>query len=237
VHHSFVSGAVSQSTADVDCFNALGNTDVSKYVAVQRWHKFVSSFSPSERKEWKSHPVEIEGFDAKKFVESQKAEDNAGFDDMFGEQTEEEKKEAEKKKKEAEAKKAGAGKEKKKVIEKSSILLEIKPWSSSTDMNRFEKRIRGIQLPSLKWNAAELKDLAYGVKVLHILCTIEDEKVTGQDLEDSLYGIPRDEDEIKAEMAEITEEERQQEEADEEYAKAKKRMVQSFDIISWNKCG
>jgi len=140
-----------------------------------------------------------------------------------------------KKKQELEGKKSE--KKEKKVIEKSSILLDIKVWSSATDMKKLEKKIRAVQLPSLKWNASQFLDVAYGVKKLQILCTIEDEKVTGQDLEDALFGIQKDEEDLKMEKEQQEKDGEVVEAQDEEEALQMKRLVQSYEIVSWNKCG
>lgn len=109
---------------------------------------------------------------------------------LFDDVTEEEAKALEEKKKEDEKKKQEAlAKGKKVIIEKSSILIDIKPLSDEVNMVELENAVRQIKLPSLKWQAAKLVDVAYGIKKLQILCTIEDAKVTGEDLEDKIMGL------------------------------------------------
>jgi len=76
------------------------------------------------------------------------------------------------------AKKAEAGK---KVVAKSSVVLEVKPWESDTDMAAMEAAVRGIDMPGLTWGASKLQEIGYGIKKLVIMCTIIDELVPSTD--------------------------------------------------------
>lgn len=76
------------------------------------------------------------------------------------------------------AKKAEAGK---KVVAKSSVVLEVKPWESDTDMAAMEALVRGIDMPGLTWGASKLQEIGYGIKKLVIMCTIVDELVPSTD--------------------------------------------------------
>merc|ERR1712142_1322844 len=67
-------------------------------------------------------------------------------------------------------------------IARSSILLDVKPWDDETDMKQMEGIVRKIEMDGLQWQAAELKPLAYGIMKLSILCQVEDEKVSVDDL-------------------------------------------------------
>ncbi|VIO88568.1 EF-1 guanine nucleotide exchange domain containing protein [Brugia malayi] len=67
-------------------------------------------------------------------------------------------------------------------IAKSSIILDVKPWDDTTDMQEMEKFVRRIEKDGLVWGAAKLIPLAYGIKVLQIICVVEDEKVSVDDL-------------------------------------------------------
>jgi len=124
--------------------------------------------------------------------EDKKAEkDDADDDDfdLFGddddeeeEETEEEKAKKEELLKKYQEKKAG----KKQVIAKSSILLDIKPWDDETDMVETERLVRTIEMDGLLWGASKLVPLAYGIKKLQILCTVEDDKVGTEILEEQI---------------------------------------------------
>ncbi|KAM7276611.1 hypothetical protein ACFE04_018477 [Oxalis oulophora] len=91
--------------------------------------------------------------------------------DLFGDETEEEKKAAE----EREAKKEAP---KKKESGKSSVLLDVKPWDDETDMKKLEEAVRSIEMPGLLWGASKLVAVGYGIKKLQIMMTIVDDLVS-----------------------------------------------------------
>uniref|UniRef100_A0A1I8E8X6 Uncharacterized protein n=1 Tax=Wuchereria bancrofti TaxID=6293 RepID=A0A1I8E8X6_WUCBA len=101
--------------------------------------------------------------------------------DLFGSSDEED---AEKERIKQERLKAYAEKKAKKAvcIAKSSIILDVKPWDDTTDMQEMEKLVRRIEKDGLVWGGAKLIPLAYGIKVLQIICIVEDEKVSVDDL-------------------------------------------------------
>ncbi|KAK8748785.1 hypothetical protein OTU49_015990 [Cherax quadricarinatus] len=67
-------------------------------------------------------------------------------------------------------------------IAKSSIMLDVKPWDDETDMITMEELVRSIRMDGLQWGASKLAPLAFGINKLSILCTVEDEKVSVDDL-------------------------------------------------------
>merc|ERR1712141_668713 len=75
---------------------------------------------------------------------------------------------------------------KKVIIAKSSILLDVKPWDDETDMKKLEECVRSVQTDGLHWGASKLVPLAYGIKKLQILCTVEDDKVGTDYLEEEI---------------------------------------------------
>ncbi|KAH1062413.1 hypothetical protein AAZX31_02G260200 [Glycine max] len=91
--------------------------------------------------------------------------------DLFGDETEEDKKAAE----EREAAKKPA---KKKESGKSSVLLDVKPWDDETDMKKLEETVRSIEMPGLLWGASKLVPVGYGIKKLQIMMTIVDDLVS-----------------------------------------------------------
>jgi len=99
--------------------------------------------------------------------------------DLFGEATEEDKAAAEKAKK-----KADAGKKKKAPpVAKSLILYEVKPWGEETDLDELAKKILAIEMDGLLWKTEYKKEpIAFGVFKLLIGATVEDEKVSTDDL-------------------------------------------------------
>ncbi|GET92176.1 translation elongation factor 1-beta, putative [Leishmania tarentolae] len=111
--------------------------------------------------------------------------------DLFGETTEEEKAALEAKKaKDAEKKKA-----KKEVIAKSSILFDIKSWDDTVDLEALAQKLHAIHRDGLIWGDHKLVPVAFGVKKLQQLIVIEDDKVSGDDLEEMILGF---EDEVQS---------------------------------------
>jgi elongation factor 1-beta len=111
-------------------------------------------------------------------------EDDDDYLDLFGEETEEKAAAAQR-----EAAKKASGK--KAVVGKSSVLMDVKPWDDETDMKKLEEHVRGIQMDGLFWAASKLLPVGYGIKKLQIMMTIEDDKISPDNLiEDYLSGEP-----------------------------------------------
>merc|ERR1712038_2020683 len=134
-----------------------------------------------------------------KNVEAQKAEaeeDDDDDDDFFAssdEEDEEEKAAAEalKAKRVAEynARKAAKEEKKGKVIAKSSITFDVKPWDDETDLDALCKKIKDIQMDGLLWGSSAKKPLAYGIFKLSITCVVEDDKVGSDDLTEKIEAL------------------------------------------------
>ncbi|VVB17124.1 unnamed protein product [Arabis nemorensis] len=115
------------------------------------------------------------------------AEDDDDMD-LFGDETEEEKK--------ANEEREAAKKDTKKPKEsgKSSILMEVKPWDDETDMKKLEECVRSVDMPGLLWGASKLVPVGYGIKKLTIMLTIVDDLVSPDNLiEDFLTSEPNNE--------------------------------------------
>ncbi|KAK3873391.1 hypothetical protein Pcinc_021592 [Petrolisthes cinctipes] len=67
-------------------------------------------------------------------------------------------------------------------VAKSSVMLDVKPWDDETDLQATEAEIRKIKIEGLQWGASKLAPLAYGINKLCILCIVEDERVSVDDL-------------------------------------------------------
>jgi len=102
--------------------------------------------------------------------------------DLFGSSDEEVDEEKERIKQER--LKAYADKKSKKAgpIAKSSVILDVKPWDDETDLEEMEKHVRSIEKEGLVWGGGKLIPLAYGIKKLQIICVVEDDKVSVDDL-------------------------------------------------------
>ncbi|CAG9581875.1 putative translation elongation factor 1-beta [Leishmania major strain Friedlin] len=199
-------GGAKPTAEDVKAFNdLLGANHVNLY----RWAKNMATYAEGERKAWGA-PVRVAAPELRMPAPAAKA---AGSDaaaekraapkaaavapppaaaaeeeddiDLFGETTEEEKAALEAKKaKDAEKKKA-----KKEVIAKSSILFDIKAWDDTIDLEALAQKLHAIQRDGLIWGDHKLVPVAFGVKKLQQLIVIEDDKVSGDDLEEMIMGF------------------------------------------------
>jgi len=158
-------------------------------INLARWHRNVASY----KDEFSTLPGEkrspAQGCPAEYIDNDEEDDDDV---DLFGSDDEEDD-EAErikaervaaynKKKEEKESKKG-------KVIAKSNIIMDIKPWDDETDMKELESAIRSIAMDGLLWGTGKLVEIGYGIKKLQITCVIEDDKVMMDDLEDQIIGF------------------------------------------------
>jgi len=164
-------------------------------VNLARWHRHIASYSddfstvPGEKRAPpQGCPAE---YVAPAEAAAAPAEESDDDDvDLFGSEDEEEDAEAErikaervaaynKKKEEKESKKG-------KVIAKSNIIMDIKPWDDETDMKELEANIRSISMDGLLWGTGKLVEIGYGIKKLQITCVIVDDLVMMDDLEEQI---------------------------------------------------
>merc|ERR1719400_2687682 len=106
--------------------------------------------------------------------------------DLFGSDDEEESEE--KKRVTAERLKAYAEKKSKKpaLIAKTSVLFDVKPWDDETDMNEMLKSCKSIEMEGLVWGASKLVPVGYGINKLQVMCVVEDEKVSIDELSEKM---------------------------------------------------
>merc|ERR1712234_44476 len=102
--------------------------------------------------------------------------------DLFGSDDEEETEE--KKRITEERLKAYAEKKSKKpaLIAKTSVLFDVKPWDDETDMDAMLKEVKSVEMDGLVWGAHKLIPVGYGINKLQVMCTVEDEKVSIEEL-------------------------------------------------------
>lgn len=107
--------------------------------------------------------------------------------DLFGSESEEED-DAEKDKIRQERLAAYAAKKAKKpkLIAKTSVLLDVKPWDDETDMDAMLKSVKTIEQDGLLWGASKLVPVGYGISKLSIICVVEDEKVSIEELQEKI---------------------------------------------------
>jgi elongation factor 1-beta len=183
----FVSG-FSASSEDARIFEEMFGSNKN----VIQWVARMASYYQAERDEILKGAAEKTAEPAKKAAApAPKAAAEDDDIDLFGETTEEEAAALEAKKKaDAEKKKA-----KKEVIAKSSILFDVKAWDDAVDLEALAQKLHAIKRDGLIWGEHKLMPVAFGVKKLQQLIVIEDDKVSGDDLEEMIMGF---EDEVQS---------------------------------------
>ncbi|GMI81616.1 hypothetical protein like AT5G12110 [Hibiscus trionum] len=182
---SYISGS-NLTKDDIKVYAAVLKNPGDSFPNVSKWYNSVSSQLAT------SFPGKAVGVGfGGKVASAEPAKAEAADDDddldLFGDETEEEKKAAE----EREASKKSA---KKKESGKSSVLLDVKPWDDETDMKKLEEAVRSVEMPGLLWGASKLVAVGYGIKKLQIMLTIVDDLVSVDTLiEECLTVEPRNE--------------------------------------------
>jgi len=95
--------------------------------------------------------------------------------------------------KEAKDAKDNEGKElkkKDKPVEKSLVVLEIKPWEADTDLVMVWEKIKEYQQEGLAWGQTyKLEPVAYGIKKLVMTVTIVDSLVVMDDITENIEAL------------------------------------------------
>ena len=77
-----------------------------------------------------------------------------------------------------------------KPIAKSIIVWEVKPWGEETDLDEMAKLILAIEQDGLVWKTEYKKEpIAYGVYKLVIGATVEDEKVSTDEIAEKIEAL------------------------------------------------
>eukprot|EP01130_Rhizamoeba_saxonica_P007332 TRINITY_DN295_c0_g1_i2.p1 TRINITY_DN295_c0_g1~~TRINITY_DN295_c0_g1_i2.p1 ORF type:complete len:177 (-),score=62.39 TRINITY_DN295_c0_g1_i2:57-587(-) len=79
-----------------------------------------------------------------------------------------------------------ANKKKAGPVERSAIIMAVKPADVDVDMDELEAFTRAIEMEGLEWKASEMKDVAFGIQKLVISCHIVDELVSMDTIEQIL---------------------------------------------------
>ena len=74
-------------------------------------------------------------------------------------------------------------------IAKSSVYSIVNPGMMKQTWKNMEIVIRKSEMDGLTWGAAKLQPVGYGINKLSILCTVEDEKVSIDDLSEQITEI------------------------------------------------
>merc|ERR1712113_1253863 len=167
------------SQADTQVYEALGSAPKDAHAL--RWYNHIKSFGTG----MKQFPKASSGFSLGGGAALAAADDDNDVD-LFGSSDEEESEE--KKRITEERLKAYHEKKSKKaaVIAKTSVLLDIKPWDDETDMNDMLKCAKSITKEGLVWGASKLVPVGYGINKLQLMCVVEDDKVSIEELSEKM---------------------------------------------------
>jgi len=69
------------------------------------------------------------------------------------------------------------------------VVLDVKPWDDETDMKAMEEKVRSVQMDGLLWGASKLVPVGYGINKLQIMSTIVDDKVSVEELTETIEGF------------------------------------------------
>ncbi|KAG5440380.1 hypothetical protein PCK2_000513, partial [Pneumocystis canis] len=118
------------------------------------------------------------------FPTCQSEETNESDIDLFG--SDEDNEETEKMKAERIALYNEKKATKPKVIAKSIVTLDVKPWDDETDMAALEAGVRAIEMDGLVWGSSKLVLVGYGIRKLQITLVVEDDKVSIEELQEQI---------------------------------------------------
>merc|ERR1712119_128305 len=172
--HSYIEGFV-PSQADTCVFKALSGAPKSETAHALRWYNHIKSFAAGMDQFAKASK------DASAYVSGGGAA--ASKDDEADD--EEKKRITEERLKAYHEKKA----KKPKVIAKTSVLFDVKPWDDETDMDAMLKEVKTIEMEGLVWGASKLVPVGYGINKLQVMCVVEDEKVSIDELSEKICGF------------------------------------------------
>nr|XP_045584929.1 elongation factor 1-beta'-like [Procambarus clarkii] len=179
---SYVDGFL-PSQADVSVYESIGKAPAVKFAHALRWFNHIASFG-AEKSKFPGVKVEYSSAAAPAAAPAPAEEEDDDEEvDLFGsDDDEEEDPEAARVREERLAAYAAKKAVKPGPIAKSQILLDCKPWDDETDMKKMEEKVRTVAMDGLVWGASKLNPLAFGIMKLSILCTVEDAKVSVDDL-------------------------------------------------------
>lgn len=178
--------------------------DQNEFINLWTWWTNTFFFTDEVKKTWKevaAPKAKGKGPAPQKKAEPKKEEKHKGDDDdddmdLFGSDDDdaEEVAAALKKKKEEAIRKA---KEKaSKVVGKSMVVFDVKPWEAEQDLNTLAAKVLEIEMEGLTWGGDyKLVDVAYGIKKLQVVCSIVDTQVSTDDLIEKIEAF---EDEVQS---------------------------------------
>ncbi|SOV10996.1 elongation factor 1 (EF-1), putative [Plasmodium sp. gorilla clade G2] len=119
---------------------------------------------------------------------------------------------------------------KKEVINKSSLIIDIKPYGENTDLDEVLNLVKNITMEGLTWGKAHKKTpFAFGLFKLQVSCVIVDDLVNTDELIETIENLGLDNEQLQKKKQMDDDEENFDEEDEIE------GLVQSAEIISFNK--
>ncbi|KAF2761503.1 hypothetical protein EJ05DRAFT_491362 [Pseudovirgaria hyperparasitica] len=181
--------------ADVKVFEAFKEKPaVEKYPHAARWYKHIATYEseftslpgdPSKAATAYGPEVSTLPIQPKAPADDAAAAEDDDEVDLFGSESEEdEEKQAETARRLEEYKKKKEGKTK--PAAKSIVTMEVKPWDDETDLKAMEAAVRAIEQDGLVWGGSKLQPVGFGIFKLQINLVVEDEKVSLEDLQESI---------------------------------------------------
>ena len=77
-----------------------------------------------------------------------------------------------------------------KAVEKSLLVLDVKPWEADTDLEKVWHMIKEYKQEGLAWGESfKLEPVAYGIKKLVMTCTIVDSLVLMDDITENIEAL------------------------------------------------
>ena len=129
----------------------------------------------------------------------EKKEEEEEEEDLFGDDDDDEDDEAAaamEAKIRAEAEKKKAEKEANKKVEKSLMVINVKPYDEETDLKALFKKIQETEVKGCKWSeTCNILPLAYGISYIQLSCVIEDDVCCEDDV---IEAITQFEDEVQS---------------------------------------
>jgi len=161
------------SQADTAAFNSIKSAPGNDLPHALRWYNHIKSFGDLRKQFPGSAPA------ASAAAADDDDVDLFGSDDEADDEAEKIREQRLKEYAEKKTKKPGP-------IAKSNVVLDVKPWDDETDMKAMEDKVRTIVKDGLLWGASKLVPVGYGIKKLQIVCVVEDEKVSIDELTENI---------------------------------------------------
>jgi len=171
------------------------SVDSSKYPHAARWLTHISSFPPSIRSAWKvAHSASSASSTSAKPAAAPAKEEEDDDDDFMASLSDDEDEDAGAAAQALIAKKNAEREAAKRATKggpqaKSSLILDVKPEDSETNMDDLVKEVKAIEMDGLTWGGHELIPVAFGIRKLRIICVVIDELVSTDDLQEAIEAL------------------------------------------------